>query len=93
VSGRAGFAKVGLLALAVLFAAGCQQQALIVQTPACMKPDSKVIKPLPPPVAAPAVADAVAKLKIRVVRLPRAGEVAAQEPPKTGAVRGTGEGT
>lgn len=44
-------------------------------------------------VAAPAVADAVAKLKIRVVRLPRAGEVAAQEPPKTGAVRGTGEGT
>jgi len=56
VSGRAGFAKVGLLALAVLFAAGCQQQALIVQTPACMKPDSKVYNPLPPPpvVAPPA---------------------------------------
>ena len=57
MSGRAGFAEVALLALAVLVAAGCQQQALIVQTPASMKPDSKVYKPLPPPpVVAPAPA-------------------------------------
>ncbi|MCX5654469.1 MAG: hypothetical protein NTY65_07465 [Planctomycetota bacterium] len=43
-------------------------------------------------VAAPVVADAVAKLKVRVFRLPRAADDVLLEPSKTGAVRSTGEG-
>jgi len=43
-------------------------------------------------VAAPVLAEAIAKLKVRIFRLPRAADDVPQEPPKTGAVRSTGEG-
>ena len=72
MSGRAGFAEAVVLALAVLVVAGCQRQAMIVQTPPSMKPDSHIRKPqLPPPPPPPPAPAPVRKEPPAALEIPR----------------------